>query len=507
MKRLFFGLLVMIALAGAVSASTQIIYTTNETDGYTVFGVANSSFTEIRNNLTAGGANSTAEFSLARIATDTEPDTYFENNRGVLVFDGSAIPDNAIITAATVRLFPRTFYNALDGGAIGIVRFTLSPPISGGDYANYDFDRFSDDIAVSSFTTDGYFNWSLNPLGLSNISTNGTFGFGVLTNFDIDNTSPAWILPRNSRSGLGFNTSESVINAPFIEITYTLPDTTPPAGITGLSNVTTCNSINWSWTNPADADFSHTYILKDNVFDINASSTTTFRLWEDLTESTTYTFSSKTVDVTGTMNATWVNQSATTGTCTVAASSKIGVVRNNNTWLLDASGNGAYGAGDLSYVFGKAGDVYVTGDWNTDGKTEIGVVRNNNTWLLDASGNGAYGAGDLSYVFGKAGDVYVTGDWNNDGRTEIGVVRNGNTWILDVTGNGAFGAGDSTYTFGKAGDAYVTGDWNTDGKTEIGVVRNGNTWLLDASGNGAYGAGDLLYVFGKTGDAKITGKW
>ena len=59
----------------------------------------------------------------------------------------------------------------------------------------------------------------------------------------------------------------------------------------------------------------------------------------------------------------------------------------------------------LAYTFGKAGDVYVTGDWNNDGKTEIGVVRNNNTWLLDASGNGAYGAGDLAYTFGKAGDV------------------------------------------------------------------------------------------------------
>ena len=45
-------------------------------------------------------------------------------------------------------------------------------------------------------------------------------------------------------------------------------------------------------------------------------------------------------------------------------SSKIGVVRDNKTWLLDASGNGAYGAGDLAYTFGKAGDKYVTGKWN-----------------------------------------------------------------------------------------------------------------------------------------------
>jgi len=186
---------------------------------------------------------------------------------------------------------------------------------------------------------------------------------------------------------------------------------------------------------------------------------------------------------------------------------RIGIVRNNNTWLLDASGNGAYGAGDLAYTFGKAGDVPVTGDWNNDGRTENGVVRNNNTWLLDASGNGAYGAGDYAYSFGKAGDIFITGDWNNDGKTEIGVVRNSNTWLLDASGNGAYGAGDYAYSFGKAGDVYVTGDWNNDGKTEIGVVRNFNTWLLDASGNGAYGAGDVSSTFGKAGDKYVTGKW
>jgi hypothetical protein len=55
--------------------------------------------------------------------------------------------------------------------------------------------------------------------------------------------------------------------------------------------------------------------------------------------------------------------------------------------------------------------MYVTMDWNADNKTEIGVVRNSNTWYLDASGDGRYGAGDLAYIFGKTGDNYVTGKW------------------------------------------------------------------------------------------------
>ena len=191
----------------------------------------------------------------------------------------------------------------------------------------------------------------------------------------------------------------------------------------------------------------------------------------------------------------------------VVSASQIGVVRNNITWILDASGNGAYGAGDIVYNYGITGDVYVNGDWNGDGITEIGVVRNNNTWLLDASGNGLFGPGDLQYTFGKVGDVYVTGDWNGNVTTKIGVVRFNTTWLLDASGDGKWGPGDYQYTFGRAGDVYVTGDWNSDNKTEIGVVRNNQTWILDASGNGAYGAGDIVYNYGRAGDRFVTGDW
>ena len=78
---------------------------------------------------------------------------------------------------------------------------------------------------------------------------------------------------------------------------------------------------------------------------------------------------------------------------------------------LDTSGDGKFGAGDLMYTFGKAGDTYVTGDWTGTGITRIGVVRNNSTWILDASGDGKFGAGDLMYTFGKAGDKTLTGLW------------------------------------------------------------------------------------------------
>ena len=71
-----------------------------------------------------------------------------------------------------------------------------------------------------------------------------------------------------------------------------------------------------------------------------------------------------------------------------------------------------YGAGDIVYNYGIAGDRFVTGVWDGNGTTRIGVVRFNTTWLLDASGNGLWSPGDLQYVYGRAGDRYVTGKWS-----------------------------------------------------------------------------------------------
>jgi PKD repeat protein len=96
-------------------------------------------------------------------------------------------------------------------------------------------------------------------------------------------------------------------------IIITAPDTTAPRSITGLSNGTvTNNSILWQWTNPTDTDFNHTVQYKNGVMYYNSSNTTSAIVWTGLTNNTAYTFSSHTVDLSGNMNATWVNATATT---------------------------------------------------------------------------------------------------------------------------------------------------------------------------------------------------
>jgi len=104
---------------------------------------------------------------------------------------------------------------------------------------------------------------------------------------------------------------------PYLVIDYTPADTTPPASITNLANVTTCQNITWNWDNPADADFSLVQIYQNGTFLHNITTPTDTDLWEGLAESLEYIFSSHTCDATGNCNATWVNLSSTTDACVV----------------------------------------------------------------------------------------------------------------------------------------------------------------------------------------------
>ena len=115
--------------------------------------------------------------------------------------------------------------------------------------------------------------------------------------------------------------------------------------------------------------------------------------------------------------------------------SRVGVVRPTNAGLaqfsLDTNGDGTFDAGDSVFTFGFFSDQLVVGDWNGTGYHKIGVVRPFGPaaiFSLDTNGDGKFDAGDQVFVFGRASDQFLVGDWNGDGRSKVGVVRpNGST--------------------------------------------------------------------------------
>jgi hypothetical protein len=88
-------------------------------------------------------------------------------------------------------------------------------------------------------------------------------------------------------------------------------DTIPPASVDNLTlEDKTSTWINWTWTNPSDPDFSHTKIYLNDIFQTDTSAE--FFNATGLEPETEYTLSTRTVDISGNINETGVNSTATT---------------------------------------------------------------------------------------------------------------------------------------------------------------------------------------------------
>ena len=195
---------------------------------------------------------------------------------------------------------------------------------------------------------------------------------------------------------------------------------------------------------------------------------------------------------------------------------KVGVYLNG-TWLLDYNGNRVWDGPSVDKTIfwstGQAGEVPIYGDWNGDGRTKVGIYWKGN-WILDYNGNGVWDGPSVDRAIywgtGESSEVFVTGDWNGDGRSKIGIYVDG-TWILDYNGNYAW---DGTETdkliyFGGPGYRPMVGDWNGSGWTKIGVYHQNGTWAIDHNGNFAWDGTsiDKLTFFGGPDWLPLVGDW
>jgi hypothetical protein len=162
-------------------------------------------------------------------------------------------------------------------------------------------------------------------------------------------------------------------------VAYIPKEITRPSSSTNLSNSSAnCNSLSWSWTNPTDADFSHTLIYKDNVAQSNAGNTTTSLSWAGATPSTEYTISTKTADLTGNINATWVNQTAITPACT-SISDWCG---RQDVFFYNATGDTAYRK--LNNIPERSAQTQITSASITSSSGEVTL----GTWITDTGAPG-----------------------------------------------------------------------------------------------------------------------
>ena len=93
----------------------------------------------------------------------------------------------------------------------------------------------------------------------------------------------------------------------------TAKDTIPPSSITNLGNTSyVSTSINWTWADPKDIDFAKVRVYINGVYKTAVSKGKQYYKPTGLISGSSYTIGTQTVDTSGNINQTWVNNTAKT---------------------------------------------------------------------------------------------------------------------------------------------------------------------------------------------------
>ncbi|NQE44502.1 hypothetical protein C5S31_00585, partial [ANME-1 cluster archaeon GoMg2] len=137
------------------------------------------------------------------------------------------------------------------------------------------------------------------------------FGDGNSTNTTEQNITYSYASAGTFTVNLTVTDDNGTINTTTKEIVIPpVQDTTPPASITTLTSTSGHTWINWTWKNPADADFYYTMVYLNGTRKINTSDP--FYNATNLNPGTYYVIGTHTVDNVGNINITWVNQTTKT---------------------------------------------------------------------------------------------------------------------------------------------------------------------------------------------------
>lgn len=222
------------------------------------------------------------------------------------------------------------------------------------------------------------------------------------------------------------------INSAMVNDTAKTVDKTAPASVKNLKeNRAGTDWINWSWANPSNTDFHHVKVYLNGVFvtDTSGKSVNSYNA-TGLTDGTTYTIGILTVDGSGNINSTWVNDSATTiklphisglsGTNITTSSITLVWQASSDTTNVEISRNAASIAtvsGSTSYVDSNlsSGSTYnyTLIPSNKDGLKGKAVSVNLSTSSSSSNGGGGGGSSTTESSSGGGGGAGSVEDFEN----------------------------------------------------------------------------------------------
>jgi hypothetical protein len=151
------------------------------------------------------------------------------------------------------------------------------------------------DFNYNNIYIDGKFkqNQSQNYYNLTGLKNASKHTISVRTVDKSKNMNLRWVNSTNSTYGI-------------------LKDTFPPSQIDNLNATVDKTSINWTWDNPDEEDFSYSIIYIDGKFITNVNKPVNHYLLSGLTQNTQKMISVRTVDKAKNINLLWKNDTETT---------------------------------------------------------------------------------------------------------------------------------------------------------------------------------------------------
>jgi hypothetical protein len=205
------------------STTTGAKYSSSD-DGYNTNSSANYNTAR-----TAASASSTTSTNI-NITHQLVAATYYIS-RGYVYFDTSAIPDDAVITAASVYLYGKTDGSGTNFDVViqnGQPTYPHSPLVVG----DYDHTKYSSDggsYNTSAFALEGWNTIAMNATGLTWISLTGTTKLCLRSSLDIAGTTP----DAADEQVIYYSSEEALTTKdPYINVTYTTYKTVVGAAIT-----------------------------------------------------------------------------------------------------------------------------------------------------------------------------------------------------------------------------------------------------------------------------------
>ncbi len=190
-------------ISGKIGRTTSTFYPNGGTGSSPIDGLtARAGMTELFSSLRSGAGNyhednTTSSGELLRIWTRIGATNSWRGlHRSLFGFNTAAIGSDTI-TAATLSIYGTSKATGFNNQSAVVDRRV---PATQSDLVDADYDiggwagieQSSTRIAVGSWNTSGYNNFTLNSTGKGNISGSGNTWLGLRTSADFDNSAPTW---------------------------------------------------------------------------------------------------------------------------------------------------------------------------------------------------------------------------------------------------------------------------------------------------------------------------